>query len=49
VAKTEGKKSKCIKKDIIGGIKKNVKGGGFRKKTSIIGTVLSFNIARMKA
>jgi len=49
IGKDRRKKSKSVKKKIIGGIKKNVKGGEFKKKTSITGTVLSFNIAGMKA
>jgi len=38
-----------IKKEIIGGIKRSMKEGEFKKKISIIGLVLSFNIAGMEA
>jgi hypothetical protein len=48
VAKTK-KKNKYVKKEIIGGIKRNMKEGEFKKRTSIIGTVSSFNIIGMKA
>jgi len=42
------KRNKSVKKKIIGGIKQNMK-GELRKKMSIIGIVLSFNIVGMKA
>jgi hypothetical protein len=41
--------NKCVKKEIIGGIKRSMKEGEFKKKISITRIVLSFNIAGMKA
>jgi hypothetical protein len=49
VEKYKKRRNICVRKEIIGGIKRSMKEGEFKKKMSVIGIVLSFNIDGMKA